>query len=566
MVPASPTLPVLIVGAGPTGLVLACALSRHGVPFRLIDEAEGPSRWSKAQVIHARTLEVFTALGQALIAPILAEGKQVHAMNLQTRDGKRLMHLTIDMEKDDTAYPFMLNLSQRRTEQLLAEHLQRLGGQIERQVKLLGFTQDDEGVTATLQHPSGAQEEVRAAWLVGCDGSHSTVRKTLGIPFTGSTYEWRITQADVRIDWPFPLPDDEVIGFLSPDGAAGAFPLPGEHRYRLMAFDADTEPTLANFQALLDTRGPAGAKVSDPAWMVQFTLHCRMVERYRGGRAFLVGDAAHIHSPAGGQGMNTGIQDAYNLAWKLALVHQGAGRPELLDSYHAERHPVAAAVLRGTDAATNSMGTVLKLKSPLAQALRNQIMGFVTGLGFVQRRASRMLSELDIGYEQSPIVAQDRPGLWSAQLAADGDSEAPSLGDWLAFGDGPTPGERVGDMDLPDGRRLHALLGGPAHALLLFDGAAATEAGYQNLLRIRHAVHERLGRHIDVHLIVPAAQRPASLPEPLPVLLDPGGALHQRFGARAECLYLVRPDGYVGYRSQPADLAHLERYLARIFR
>ena len=557
------TLPVLIVGAGPTGLALGCMLRRHQVPFHLIDEAEGPSLWSKAQVIHARTLEVFAALGRDLIDPVLQEGKRVHALSMQTQEGQRLLRIAFDLERDDTAYPFILNLSQRRTEELLAEHLARLGGHVEREVRLAGFTQDEGGVTATLVNAAGREETVRAAWLVGCDGSHSTVRKLLGIDFAGSTYEWRITQADVRIDWPFPVADDEILGFVSPDGACGGFPLPGDHRYRLMAFDADTEPTLANFQALVDARGPAGTKVSDPAWMVQFTLHCRQVAQYRKGRAFLVGDAAHIHSPAGGQGMNTGIQDAYNLAWKLALVQAGGGRPELLDSYHAERHPVAAAVLRGTDAATLGMSTVLKLKNPLAQGLRNQVLRMVTGLGFVQRGAARMLSELDVGYEDSALVGQDRTGLLRTSLRS-GQAEAPGLSDWMAFGDGPAPGQRAPDCELPGGGRLHSLLAGPGHTLLLFDGATASAAGYDNLLAIRAAALARLGANVSVHCVVPGSARPAALHE-VPVLLDPEGALHRRFGARSECLYLIRPDGYVGYRCQPATLEPLLRYLDRIF-
>jgi 2-polyprenyl-6-methoxyphenol hydroxylase-like FAD-dependent oxidoreductase len=540
---------------------MACELIRHGVPCRIVDQAAEPSLWSKAQVLHSRSLEVFEDMG--VVAEMLERGKPIHGINMHTQDGKSLVHFEVG--EPDTEFPHPLSLSQRETELILAGHLRRLGISIEREVKLTHFTQDDDGVTAELSHADGRTEQVRTNWLLGCDGAHSTARKGMGLELAGATYEWRITQADVRVDWPFPHADDEIIAFLSPGGPIGAFPLPGERRYRLVAFDATTEPTLENFQKLLDERGPKGAVVSDPRWMVQFTIHCRMVDSYRAGRAILAGDAAHIHSPAGGQGLNTGIQDAYNLAWKLGLVHRGIARPSILDSYEAERKPVAAAVLRGSDAATRGADVIQRLRSTVAQAVRNQILHFVGSLSLVQRRASRALSELDVGYPDSPLVGQHQSSVWSAHLTSDASSEAPALRDWLAFGDGPAPGGRVPDMHfaLPGGgeQRLHALLRGGRHTLLLFDGAAPTESGYQNLTRIAQAVVERFGEGFQVHVIVPAAERPASLQWGGSVILDVEGALHRAFSARSECLYLVRPDGYVAFRSQPASEDALRGYL-----
>lgn len=557
-------LPALVVGAGPVGLTMACELTRHGVPCRIIDQAEGPSLWSKAQVLHARSQEIFEDIG---VAPeMLARGKHIRAFNIRTPEGKSLAHL--EVAEQDTAFPHPLSLSQRETELILADHLAGLGGELERQVKLTGLTQDAEGVSCTLEHTGGRVEQVRARWVLGCDGAHSAVRKAVGLALSGETYEWRITQADVRVDWPFQHADDEIIAFLSPEGMLGAFPLPGEHRYRLVAFDTDSEPTLETFQRLLDTRGPKGATVSDPRWMVQFTIHCRIVDHYRVGRVFLAGDAAHIHSPAGGQGLNTGVQDAYNLAWKLALVHRGVARPVLLDSYEAERRPVAAAVLRGSDAATRGAGSVLRLKNPIAQAVRDEVLQLATSFSLFQRRASRALSELDVGYPESPFVGQHRAPIWEARLTRDPQSESPALRDWLAFGSGPAPGARVPDVRFvtPAGeQRLHALLQGGRHTLLLFDGAAPTERGYQELARIGHEAERRFGEAFQVHLIVPASTRPAALPWEGSLILDAAGELHQAFSARAECLYLVRPDGYVAFRSQPASEEALRRFLDQLF-
>jgi hypothetical protein len=313
---------------------------------------------------------------------------------------------------------------------------------------------------------------------------------------------------------------------------------------------------------------------------VAFRIHHRRTDRYRAERAFIAGDAAHIHSPVGGQGMNTGIQDAYNLAWKLALVHRGDAPDALLDSYETERRGVAKALLATTDAATRGMERMSGLRHPLAVGLRNQLMSLVTSLSFVRSRALASASMLEINYRDSPIVRQDRSSVWQAQLLSSPASEQPGLGDWAAFGEGPAPGDRAPDAPIvpaspgPDGgsapkpparEHLFDILRGTRHTLLLFDGAAATEEGYRNLERIGQRVRERRGSLIEVHVVVPLAAPPAALRWDGSVICDGESALHRRYGARSECLYLVRPDGYVAYRCQPADGDRLEAYLATIF-
>lgn len=555
-------LDALVVGAGPVGLVMAFELRRHGLSVRIIDKADGPSIWSKAQVVHARTLECFQDMG--LIDAAMAKGRLVNGSRITTPELQAIAR--VELGGIDSPFPYFLSLSQRDTEILLAEHLEKTYDvRIERNVTLEGFTQDAEGVLAKLVHVDGSTEDVRVPWLLGCDGAHSAVRKTLGLPFEGSTYENRIIQADVRVDFPHAVHDDEIAIFLGPQGMLAFFPLPGEHRYRMLTFlDAgDERPVeLETFKTLLAERGPKGSEVSDPAWMVDFRIHCRLVARYRVGRVFLSGDAAHIHSPAGGQGMNMGIQDAYNLAWKLALVQHGKAKDVLLDSYEVERRPIAEAVLRSTDASTKGFVTAISVKNPIALSIRNNLMNFITSLDLVKSRAGRALSQIEVAYPKSPIVGQDQVSLWSVGFG--GSAEHPGLSEWIHFGDGPAPGARVPDMPVGE-KTLFEVLRGPHHTLFCFDGAAATEEGYHRLARVIAEAKRRLGGGVQAFVVVPASTRPEALAADIPVLLDTDGEIHRRFGARSECLYLVRPDGYVGYRCQPADEHRFTAYLDRFF-
>ncbi len=552
----------LVVGAGPVGLVMAAELRRHGLSCRIIDRGDGPSIWSKAQIIHARTLECLQDMGVS--DQFVSRGQPVTGARIMTPELQNIAR--ISLAGIDSPFPYLLSLSQRETEIILAQHLERVyETRIERNVTLDGFSQDADGVVANLVHVDGSAEEVRVPWLLGCDGAHSNVRKTLGLPFEGSTYEYRIMQADVRVDLPMALHDDEIAVFLGPRGMIGFFPLPGEHRFRMISFldqGDERQAELESFRALLAERGPAGAEVSEPAWMIDFRIHCRLVPRYRVGRVFLSGDAAHIHSPAGGQGMNMGIQDAYNLAWKLALVHRGKAKDLLLDSYEAERRPIAEATLRATDTGTKGFAAAMSLKSPMAMNIRNHAMSFVTSLELVKERAGRAMSQIEVGYPKSPVVAQDQVSLWSVGMG--GSAEHPGLSDWYHFGDGPAPGNRVPDVPIGD-TTVFELLRGTEHTLFCFDGAATTDQGYHRLSQLIANAKSRLGDGLKAFVIVPFAKRPEGLSENVPVLFDGEGELHRRFGARSECLYLVRPDGYVAYRSQPADEHRFSAYLDRLF-
>jgi hypothetical protein len=303
--------------------------------------------------------------------------------------------------------------------------------------------------------------------------------------------------------------------------------------------------------------------VSAPKWLGRFRIHSRQVEHYRRGRVFLAGDAAHIHSPLGGQGMNTGMQDAHNLAWKLALVQRGRARAGLLDSYHVERHPIAQQILRGTDVATR----VATLRNPVARAVRNQMARFFSSFDVFRERVGRNVAELTIDYRKSPIVDQHRDSVLFARIGDDADGESPTIAAYRAFGSAPHAGQLAPDgVVRADGRdlRLGEVLDTRRHTLLLFDGRATTEQGYERFRQIHARVAANHADRINVHVVVPSEQRPAGL-DGISVLLDPEGDLELRFGAIAECLYLIRPDLYIGYRSQPADLDPLAKYLSSIF-
>ncbi|MEO7093371.1 MAG: FAD-dependent monooxygenase, partial [Polyangiales bacterium] len=533
---------------------------------------EARSTTSKAIAVHPRSLEVWEELG--VLDAALAAGRRLHGANVYS-GGKRLVHVGFDAA--DCPYPFILSIPQAESERILEKHLAGLGVKVERRTRLSSISQVDDGVIATLDSPQG-ETRTLTPWLLACDGAHSTVRKLLGVAFEGSTpsgitqrakYEEAFVLGDVAIDWA--LPDDEIHTFFSPDGVLGAIPLPGEHRWRIVADvsrdgEAPPAPSLAELEKLATTRSGVPLRLSDVGWTSGFCIHRRIVSSYRHDRAFLAGDAAHVHSPAGGQGMNTGMQDAWNLGWKLALVQKGAGRPSLLDSYSVERHPIAAATLRGTDLATR----VVTLRSAVTRELRDRIGGFLVNLEPVQQRMIAAATELSLDYRRSPIVSEHRLPLARHAVIADRRTEAPSMSDWFDFGAAPSAGDRAPDVDFTHGeeagetRRLFAVIRGPQHAVLLFDGAAATAEGYQNLETIARRIRARYGKHVVVHVVVPHTTAPKALEWDGSLLLDGHRSLHRRYGAGSECLFVIRPDGYIGYRSQPAQVEPVMGYLSTI--
>ncbi len=520
----------LIVGAGPVGLTMACELARHGVRPRIIDRSPERSQTSKALAIFPRSLEMFEAMG--VIDRFLAEGQRLHGLSLHHRAAQIAQ---IELTAVASPFPFALALPQSDTERLLAEELSRRGIEIERGVELTGLTQTGDLVRAVLRHPDAQEETVETPWLIGCDGAHSTTRHLLGMDFAGAQYQESFLLADVAIETS--LPRDRVHLFLGDDGLLGIIPF-AQKRWRIVANIAPEsreqtlpELTLADVQALLDQRVGPDYRASDPVWLSRFHISHRKVRDFRQLRVFLAGDAAHIHSPAGGQGMNTGMQDAFNLAWKLALVVQGICAPPILASYDAERAPVAGDVLNLTDRMTR-MAT---MRNSLAQSVRDYLLPMVSGIDFVSERVAERLSELAVNYRKSVLVENHGTG-------------------------GLRAGDRAPDAELRDdgiqARRIFELLRAPRHVLLIFLGSSGTTAQAEQLGNMLSSFPADV---IDSYRV--ARGRTGSPAE----LRDLSGLAHAAYSLTSGGLILVRPDGYIGYRSAHFEANPLRAYLARIF-
>jgi len=535
---------VLVVGAGPVGLAAALALRRNDIDVRVIDRQSAPTTRCKAVGIQPRTLEVWEDLGLLIDAVDAGRWMRGQVLVVDGREESRL-----ELWAEGLPYGF-LSLPQEDTERVLADHLVGLGGAVERSTELVVFDQDADEVNATLRTNDG-DRVVRARFLIGCDGAHSTVRRQLGLSFRGGRFAEQFMLGDVELDWS--LPTGYAVRILAhPDGDPGrapqvlvAIPLPGRGRYRLSMLAPPSltgalagpdhglattgpAPALADVQAVLDRLAPAGTHASNLRWSSLFGISHRIVERYSVGRVFLAGDAAHIHPPTGAQGMNTGIQDAYNLAWKLALAVTGAGAPELLDSYDAERRPVGEQVVGRTVARAGSQ---------------------YRDIGQASDELLWQEGQLLVGYPDSPIVGP-----------------VPAAGE---HGGGPPPGARVPDL-AGFGRegfgrplRLRELTGGAQSTLLVQAEAPLNRTDVLRFERLADDFRRRAGRHTRAYLILPAA---ADEPDTtLPVVRDRAGAFAGAFPAGSAQVLLVRPDGYLGYRGPAGDQSSLDAHLDRVF-
>ncbi|MCX5379812.1 FAD-dependent monooxygenase [Streptomyces sp. NBC_00091] len=537
---------VLVAGAGPVGLTAAVELRRRGVSCRIVDRLPARLPYAKAVGIQPRTLEVWDRMG--LVREVLEVAVPLRGQ-LTYLDGVEQARMDLVLPPE-VPYGFAA-LPQYETERILEEFLARFGTRIERATELVSFAQDADGVTCRLAGADG-EEELRTRFLVGCDGAHSMVRKGLGLGFEGGAFPEEFMLADVRVDWDLP----HEYGVRSTHRDAGGktddllmcVPLPGPGRYRMSmlvppelsspSVGADGEahglesgraPALHDIQAVLDRLSPQPVTASDMRWSSIFRISHRIVDRYSDGRVFVAGDAAHIHPPTGAQGMNTGIQDAWNLAWKLSLAVGGAAHPGLLASYDAERRPVGEEVVGRT--------------------VRHATTGFKADpadpTGFVLREA-----QLLVGYPDSPVVrSPDGP--------ADGADGAA----------GPQPGERAPDCAGLTGEvpsyplRLYDLLRDREHVLLLHtDGAPDSHVPALAAL----ADGLPAGRLAAYAVLTEGGTAPAGAA--WPVYRDGRGEFARLYGVREPTAFVVRPDGYLGARLCPPTAEGLAGYLAAVFR
>lgn len=533
------TVPILIVGAGPTGLTLANLLARAGVRFRLIDPKAGPVAESRALAVHAKTLELLDKFGLGTIAA--AEGRRMGGVEVVRRGRPATTLSFFDAgEEDRTPYPFALIYEQSRTERLLLAGLAQAGGRVEWETSLEALTgPESDAPVATIRRPDGSAEVVAADWIVGADGAHSAVRQALGLSFAGAAYEQELFLADLELA---PLAatattDEPAPGRVSIEvtrgGFLGYFPMPGDRRFRLVGtlppgFGGERALAAAELSAVIARHGGRRPKIARVDWASVYRTHHRLAERFRVGHVFLAGDAAHIHSPAGGQGMNTGIGDAFNLGWKLALVARGQAAETLLDSYEAERVPFARAILNGSDRGFR----LVEIANPLATRFKiaavPHLFGLLSRPRFLRRRLFWLVSQLWTSYRGSPAVA-----------------ESPRR-------DRPRPGDRApyGVFAAgPDaGTSLFARLAGVDHHLLLFEGPRPDGEGLAAAEQAVTALLDRYPAPVHLHPI-PATER----------------TLHERYGAHRPSLVLIRPDGHIAFRGEPAALADLGRCLDRFF-
>lgn len=532
----------LIVGAGPTGLTLAAQLRLHGVRFRIVDRLVDRSRESRALAVQARTLEIFQTLG---IAETLVSRGNTSARLVLHFSERGVVEVQLgDANAADTRFPFILFVSQAETEALLSEHLQSTGVTIERGIELATAQVEQQQVTCVLRHADGRDEHVRTRYLLGCDGAHSTVRQLAGLPFEGDTYPQDFVLGDVEVDGP--LARDAINAFPRGPGIAMFFPLGHPRSWRVIAMAPDDggtandgqatgDATLAELQTIVDAPTGRSLRLRDPAWITHFRLHHRQTRHYRAGPIFLAGDAAHIHSPVGAQGMNTGIQDAWNLGWKIAHVVQGAASPELLDSYEAERWPVGRFLLRVTDRAFTLVARATSVGTFSAWVRRTivpRVLPRVVASKRLRNVAFRFVSELDIRYRSSPVVREGEPRLSGGPRAGDRLPDAPITRDGMALS-------------------LHQVLTGGSMHLLLCGASHWDEETCAELVR-------RSAGLLKVHRLTHLTQQPTT-----GTLIDHTGIAYQRLAVRDTAQYLIRPDGHIAYRCAGHDLGGVSTHLAR---
>ena len=495
---------VLIVGAGPTGLVLALWLTKLGVSVRIVDKTKGPGTTSRALAVQARTLEFYRSIGIA--DAVVKAGHKVGAMNLWV-NAKRAAHVDLhEIGKGLGPYDYMFIFPQDEHEKLLVETLAGLGVTVERRTELMGFTDDGDVIRAVLQNSDGVQDMCEARYLAGCDGAKSTVRGALGTGFPGGTYDQMFYVADVEasgqtVDGNLNIDLDEA-DFLA------VFPLTAKGHVRLIGTVRGERAAKGDALTFDDVSDRAiehlGLKIAKVNWFSTYHVHHRVSLKFRKGRAFLLGDAAHIHSPAGGQGMNTGIGDAVNLSWKLAAVLRGRAEAALLDSYEPERIGFARRLVQTTD----RIFTLVASDSRLAERVRTQVaprlMPGLTGLDFVRRFAFRTVSQMVVNYRRGPLSKGAAGDVW-------GGDRLP----WVKLANGADNFTPLQTLDW----QVH----------VYGDAGAALDQACQGL-------------GLDLHRI-------------------PWTPAMRKAGLKQNAVYLVRPDGYVALADPSGDPERLIDYM-----
>jgi 2-polyprenyl-6-methoxyphenol hydroxylase-like FAD-dependent oxidoreductase len=506
---------VIIIGAGPTGLALACQMIRYGIDFVIIDKNETTTPHSKAIGVQARTLEIYEQIG--LADKLVDLGWKAERARLIVGGEVRGEVDFSDIGEGLSDYPYVLIVEQGRHEKLIYDFITANGKDVRWQTELENFTQNASGVTAKIKNDGGEIETVSAKYLVACDGAKSTVRNSLGLTFEGTTFERMFYVADVDIDWEFK--NDALMVFLMKSNLLAFFPMLGENRWRIVGtfpeqFAKDEGEVLyEEIEEQIKRDAELKLDITNVNWFSTYKVHTRHVNRFSEGRCFLAGDAAHIHTPAGAQGMNTGIQDGYNLAWKLAMVLRESADSKILESYNQERLENAQNLLQTTDRFFNFVAS----PEPVLSYLRTHVFPYIAGVAFsidaVKKFVFPRISQIGIHYRHGSL--SDHSGDDGFEVRA---------GDRLPY-------------FLIDGRSIFDRLRDPRFHLLTFsDGKNGS-----NQADLDGAVGSVVDRHT-----VPLYAHIAEL-----------------FGAANSFNVLLRPDNHIAVISQESSLAPIENYLKR---
>ena len=514
---------VLIVGAGPTGLSMAAELERHGVKCRIIDEQIKPVTTSNALAVQTRSLEMWDDM--RLLSSALSRGFTVRAANF--RFGSHIARVEFTIL--DSLYPYVLGLSQQQTETMLQEYLKQKNIPIEMPVELVELYEQSDGIVASLKSKNGTIEKVQADWLIACDGGHSFVRSKLNLPFPGKELEEHFVLADIKME--SELSHHELNAFLADIGPLLFIPYSKEYTRVIAEVSRDPELqaakslTLEQIKQLIAKRCSIPVSiVGEPIWTSGFWIHERIINKYRHNRIFFAGDAAHIHSPAGGQGMNTGMQDAYNLVWKLALHINKKVSPDILVTYQVERYGVAKDVLRNSTFLTR----MVAIKNPILLGLRNLIVPMIFKITNIRKKLAMKLTQLSIQYPESMLVQ-----------------------DCMKHQSGPKSGMRMLDVKLSETERLLSVVRGTQFCLLIFSGTKPL-ANENDLNQLKDKINKLYPDLVKVVLVSTTS-------------LDKAMAIHTSYQVTDPSLYLIRPDKYIGFRGKLTDVEKLMAYLGNIF-
>lgn len=518
-------LEVLIIGAGPSGLMMACQLAIHGIHYRIIDKKEHPSTYSGALIVHARSVEIFDQMG--ISEKVVQESIIAKDLSI-VFNGKKIARISLmDIGQGLTKFPNLYLIEQSKTEQLLIDFVSAKGFSVERRTELKSFTQDETGVTAVLKLADGKEEIIKTSYLIAADGGHSIVREQLKIPFAGKTHAVSLFVIDCKAELDLPL--DEMCFSFSDASTSGFFPMKNG-RKRIdgvipKELEGNEHITFDDIEKKFAERLRMKIKLYNPEWFSVSHSNQHYALSYQKNRCFLVGDAAHTFTPVGAQGMNTGLQDAYNLAWKLAFVIQGKAKSTLLNTYSDERKNIAKKLVRSTgkiyNLVTSQNGFIKTFRLHVFPHLLKWILSLIEKQKFVRQFCFNALSEIGINYRKGPLASNATVGNFPSSA--------------------PLPGDRLPCLTFSDTDKkinIQEKIKGTKFTLFIF----AKNSPPLEIIRIAEKYRSVLSLEI------------------IPFLSETK-ILYDRFGIENGGCYLIRPDMYIAYRSTVAAADYFESYL-----